>query len=36
VDVFGGAGLHSRLAVGVASLPAGMALEIQVIVEIKD
>jgi enamine deaminase RidA (YjgF/YER057c/UK114 family) len=35
VEVFGHAGQHARLAVGVSSLPAGMALEIQVTVEIK-
>ena len=35
VEVFGQAGQHARLAVGVSSLPAGMALEIQVTVEIK-
>lgn len=36
VEVFGDAGRHARLAVGVSSLPAGMALELQVTVEIKD
>ncbi len=35
VEVFGDAGQHARLAVGVASLPAGMALEIQATVEIR-
>lgn len=35
VEVFGHAGQHARLALGVSSLPAGMALEIQVTVEIK-
>jgi enamine deaminase RidA (YjgF/YER057c/UK114 family) len=36
IEVFGDAGRHARLAVGVASLPAGMALEIDVIVEMSD
>lgn len=36
VEVFGDAGRHARLAVGVASLPAGMALEIDVIIEVSD
>jgi enamine deaminase RidA (YjgF/YER057c/UK114 family) len=36
VEVFGDAGQHARLAVGVPSLPAGMALEIQVTVEVRD
>lgn len=35
LEVFGHAGQHARMAVGVSSLPAGMALEIQVTVEIK-
>ncbi len=34
VEVFRDAGRHARLAVGVASLPAGMALEIDVVVEV--
>lgn len=34
VDVFGEAGRHARLAVGVSSLPASIALEIEVIVEV--
>jgi hypothetical protein len=29
VDVFGEAGRHTRLAVGVASLPANLVLKIQ-------
>lgn len=33
VEVFGEAGTHARLAVGVASLPAGMALEFEMTVE---
>ena len=33
VEVFGEAGKHARLAVGVASLPAGMALEFETTVE---
>jgi enamine deaminase RidA (YjgF/YER057c/UK114 family) len=32
VEVFGDAGRHARLAVGVSSLPADMALEVQAIV----
>ena len=32
VEVFGDAGKHARLAVGVSSLPADMALEIQAII----
>jgi enamine deaminase RidA (YjgF/YER057c/UK114 family) len=34
VDVFGDAGRHARLAVGVSSLPANIALEIEVTVEV--
>jgi enamine deaminase RidA (YjgF/YER057c/UK114 family) len=34
VEVFGEAGRHARLAVGVSSLPAGLALEIEVTVEV--
>ena len=34
VEVFGGAGRHARLAVGVSSLPANIALEIEVTVEV--
>ena len=34
VDVFGEAGRHARLAVGVASLPANLALEIEVTIEV--
>jgi len=33
VEVFGEAGRHTRLAVGVASLPAGMALEFEMVLE---
>jgi enamine deaminase RidA (YjgF/YER057c/UK114 family) len=36
VEVFGQAGRHARLAVGVSSLPAGMALEFEMVVEIGD
>jgi enamine deaminase RidA (YjgF/YER057c/UK114 family) len=36
VEVFGDAGRHTRLAVGVASLPAGMALEFEMVVEVAD
>ncbi len=34
VAVFGAAGPHARLAVGVSSLPAGLALEIELLVEV--
>lgn len=34
VDVFGDAGRHARLAVGVSSLPAGLALELTAVVEV--
>jgi enamine deaminase RidA (YjgF/YER057c/UK114 family) len=34
VTVFGDAGRHARLAVGVASLPANMCLEIQAVVRL--
>jgi enamine deaminase RidA (YjgF/YER057c/UK114 family) len=34
LEVFGDAGQHARLAVGVASLPANLALEIELIVEV--
>jgi enamine deaminase RidA (YjgF/YER057c/UK114 family) len=36
VEVFGEAGKHARLAVGVASLPAGMALEFEMVVQVGD
>ena len=35
VNVFGEAGRHARLAIGVSSLPANIALEIEVTVEVK-
>ena len=35
VEVFGEAGRHARLAVGVASLPAGMALEFELVAEVE-
>jgi enamine deaminase RidA (YjgF/YER057c/UK114 family) len=35
VEVFGEAGRHARLAVGVSSLPAGLALEIELTVEVE-
>ena len=35
VDVYGDAGRHARLAVGVSSLPANLALEIELIVEVR-
>lgn len=34
VEVFGDAGRHTRLAVGVSSLPANLALEIEVTLEV--
>lgn len=34
VDVFGDAGRHARLAVGVSSLPANIALEVEVTAEV--
>ena len=34
VDVFGDRGRHARLAVGVSSLPANLALEIELLVEV--
>lgn len=36
VDVFGEAGRHARAAVGVASLPAGVPVEVEMIVEVTD
>jgi enamine deaminase RidA (YjgF/YER057c/UK114 family) len=36
VDVFGEAGRHARLAVGVSSLPADMAIEVQATVDLDD
>ena len=36
VEVFGEKGKHARSAVGVATLPGGMPIEIEVIVEISD
>lgn len=36
VEVFGEAGKHARSAVGVAALPSNIAVEIEVIVELKD
>ena len=35
VAVFGDAGRHARAAVGVASLPAGAAVEVDAVVELK-
>lgn len=35
VEVFGSAGRHARLAVGVSSLPANIALEIEVTAEVR-
>jgi enamine deaminase RidA (YjgF/YER057c/UK114 family) len=34
VEIFGDQGQHARLAVGVSSLPANLALEIEVLVEV--
>ena len=36
VDVFGKRGLHARSAVGMASLPREQAVEVEMIVEVKD
>jgi len=36
VDVFGDRGRHARAAVGMASLPRGQAVEIEMIVEVED
>jgi len=36
VEVFGERGRHARAAVGVASLPRGQAVEIEMIVEVRD
>jgi enamine deaminase RidA (YjgF/YER057c/UK114 family) len=36
VDVFGQRGLHARSAVGMASLPREQAVEVEMIVEVKD
>lgn len=36
IDVFGEAGQHARSAVGVASLPGGIAVEIELIVQVRD
>ncbi len=35
IDVFGAAGRHARLAVGVSSLPVDLALEIELLVEVE-
>lgn len=35
VEVFGDAGRHARTAVGVASLPRGVAVEVEAIIQIK-
>jgi enamine deaminase RidA (YjgF/YER057c/UK114 family) len=34
VAVFGDAGKHARAAVGVASLPAGVPVEVEMVVEV--
>lgn len=36
VEVFGESGRHARAAVGVASLPLGAAVEIELVVEVRD
>ena len=36
VEVFGDAGRHVRSAVGMGSLPFGMAVEIEIVVEVSD
>ena len=36
IEVFGQAGQHARLAFGVSSLPANMALEIELIVSVRE
>lgn len=36
IDVFGERGRHARAAVGMASLPRGQAVEIEMIVEVRD
>ena len=36
VEIFGEAGKHARSAVGMATLPMGMAVEIEMIVEVTD
>jgi enamine deaminase RidA (YjgF/YER057c/UK114 family) len=34
VEIFGDRGQHARLAVGVSSLPADLALEIELVAEV--
>jgi enamine deaminase RidA (YjgF/YER057c/UK114 family) len=36
VEVFGDRGRHARAALGVASLPGGLAVEIEMVVEVRD
>ena len=36
VEIFGDAGRHARSAVGMGSLPRGMAVEIELVVEVSD
>ncbi|MDH6151881.1 enamine deaminase RidA (YjgF/YER057c/UK114 family) [Paraburkholderia sp. WSM4179] len=36
VQIFGDAGRHARSAVGVASLPAGVAVEVEAVVALKN
>jgi enamine deaminase RidA (YjgF/YER057c/UK114 family) len=36
VEVLGEAGRHARLAVGVSSLPGGVAVEIQAVAEVAE
>ena len=35
VEIFGERGRHARSAIGVASLPSGIAVEIELIVEVE-
>jgi enamine deaminase RidA (YjgF/YER057c/UK114 family) len=35
VEIFGEAGKHARSAVGVASLPGGVAVEVEAVFEVK-
>ena len=36
IELYGDAGRHARSAVGMAQLPGGMAVEIEMIVEVAD
>jgi enamine deaminase RidA (YjgF/YER057c/UK114 family) len=35
VEIFGDAGRHARVAVGVASLPRGVAVEVEAVFEVR-